>query len=105
MPSNPRADSSHHLMRVRIRKTTFENLQNLADEQSVITGDHVTVSDLVRVACTNHLLVHESLRQLAALGQEVQARLDAGDVLILPGHGVILGGPNCGSEDDGDEDE
>jgi hypothetical protein len=92
MPSNPHADSSYHLMRVRIRKTVFERMQDLAEEQSTVSGSHVTVSDLVRAACINHLLVHEGLRQLEALGQEVQARLEAGDVLILPGHGPILGG-------------
>jgi hypothetical protein len=54
----------HHLMRVRIRKSIFEKLQEVAEEESERTGEHVTVSDLVRAACYNYLLVHESVRQL-----------------------------------------
>lgn len=54
----------HHLMRVRIRKTIYQKLQEVAEEEADRTGEHVTVSDLVRAACYNFLLVHESLRQL-----------------------------------------
>ena len=54
----------HHLMRVRIRKGIFELLQEAAEEESDKTGDHVTVSDLVRAACYNYLLIHASLRRL-----------------------------------------
>lgn len=54
----------HHLMRVRIRKNIFEKLKDVADEESELTGEHVTVSDLVRAACYNYLLVHESVRRL-----------------------------------------
>jgi hypothetical protein len=51
-------------MRVRIRKNIFEKLQEVAEEETDRTGEHVTVSDLVRAACYNYLLVHESVRQL-----------------------------------------
>jgi hypothetical protein len=54
----------HHLMRVRIRKKIFEKLQEVAEEESDRTGEHVTVSDLVRAACYNYLLIHDSVRQL-----------------------------------------
>lgn len=54
----------HHLMRVRIRKSIFFKLQDVAEEESERTGEHITVSDLVRAACYNHLLMHESIRQL-----------------------------------------
>lgn len=54
----------HHLMRVRIRKNIFDRLQDLADEESDRSGEHVTVSDIVRVACYNHLLIHDSVKQL-----------------------------------------
>lgn len=54
----------HHLMRVRIRKLIFEKLQEVAEEESERTGEHVTVSDLVRAACYNYLLIHESVRRL-----------------------------------------
>jgi len=36
----------HHLMRVRIRKTIFEEMQELAEEESERSGEHVTVSDI-----------------------------------------------------------
>jgi hypothetical protein len=63
----------HHLMRVRISKTIFNRLQEVADEECVKTGEHVTVSDLVRAACYNFLLLHESVRQLeAAMLQDVE---------------------------------
>lgn len=54
----------HHLMRVRIRKQIFELLQEVAEEEAEKTGEHVTVSDLVRAACYNYLLIHESVRRL-----------------------------------------
>jgi len=54
----------HHLMRVRIRKQIFRQLQELAEDESDRTGEHVTVSDLVRVACYNYLLIHDSLQRL-----------------------------------------
>lgn len=56
--------SGHHLMRVRIRKNIFDKLQEVAEEESKRIGEHVTVSDLVRAACYNHLLIHESMKRL-----------------------------------------
>lgn len=53
-----------HLMRTRIRKSMYERLQEVAEEESDLRGEHVTVSDLVRAACYNYLLTHESLRRL-----------------------------------------
>lgn len=54
----------HHLMRVRIRKTIFRRLQDVAEEEAERTGEHVTVSDLVRAACYNYLMTHEAVREL-----------------------------------------
>ena len=54
----------HHLLRVRIRRSIFEQLQAAAGEESERTGEHVTVSDLVRAACYNYLLIHEAVRKL-----------------------------------------
>lgn len=65
-----KALAGHHLMRVRIRKTIFDKLKEVAAEESVRTGESVTVSDLVRAACYNYLLVHESCRQLEAINGE-----------------------------------
>jgi hypothetical protein len=57
----------HHLMRVRIRKSIFHSMQLLAEEKTMQSGEHVTVSDIVRAACYNYLLVEESLRRLECL--------------------------------------
>lgn len=54
----------HHLLRVRIRKSIFDKLQDTAEEETSRTGEHVTVSDLVRVACYNYLLIHEAVQRL-----------------------------------------
>lgn len=51
-------------MRVRLRKAIFERLQQTAEEETALTGEHVTVSDIVRSACYNYLLAHESLRRI-----------------------------------------
>jgi hypothetical protein len=57
-------NDKHHLMRVRMRKTIFDRLQEVAEEESERTQQHVTVSDLVRHACYNFLLAHEGVRRL-----------------------------------------
>lgn len=53
-----------HLMRVRIRRSIFNMLQDAADEEAENMGETVTVSDLVRAACYNYLLVRESLKRI-----------------------------------------
>ena len=88
-----RADSRHHLMRVRIRKNVFERLQEVAEEQSCVTGENVTVSDLVRMACLNYLHVYEQLERLQSMPQllaEMPERFAEGDVLIVPLPGLTL---------------
>jgi hypothetical protein len=62
--------AGHHLMRVRIRKTIFDKLKEVAEEETIRTGESVSVSDLVRSACYNYLLVHESVNQLEAIAGE-----------------------------------
>lgn len=57
----------HHLLRVRIRKSIFKRLQEVAQEESAKTGDHVTVSDLVRAACYNYLLIHDAVQKLETM--------------------------------------
>ena len=60
----PKELVGHHLLRVRIRKSIFDKLQDTADEESSRTGEHVTVSDLVRAACYNYLLIHDAVQRL-----------------------------------------
>ena len=57
----------HHLLRVRIRKKIFTDLKEIAEEQSERSGTHVTVSDLVRSACYNYILLQDSIRKLEVL--------------------------------------
>lgn len=72
----------HHLMRVRIRKNIFRKLKEVAEEETLRTGEHVTVSDLVRAACYNYLLIHDSLQRLE---NAPDLELEEGDeVLIIP---------------------
>lgn len=70
----------HHLMRVRIRKAIFHQLQEVAEEESGRTGEHVTVSDLVRAACYNYLLIHESVRRLE---HTPPAFLEGEEILVI----------------------
>jgi len=57
----------HHLLRVRIRKKIFEALRDAAEEEAIVTGEYVTVSDLVRAACYNYLLMREAMQNLENL--------------------------------------
>ena len=57
----------HHLLRVRIRKRIFDALRDAAYEEAARTGEHVTVSDLVRAACYNYLLMREAIQNLENL--------------------------------------
>ncbi len=65
----------HHLMRVRIRKGIFEKLEQVANEESLRTNEHVTVSDLVRAAVYNFLLLHESVRKLESISETMDGEL------------------------------
>ena len=72
----------HHLLRVRIRRGIFDKLQDTAEEESSRTGEHVTVSDLVRAACYNYLLMHEAVQRLENSNQDM---LD--EVLVITSSG------------------
>ena len=56
--------SLHHLMRVRIRTTTFEELKKIAKDESDRSGEYTSVSDLVRVALTNWIGTHRATQRL-----------------------------------------
>lgn len=59
-----------HLLRVRIRKSIWDRLQLAADDESERSGEHVTVSDLVRAAFVDLLLKHEALKRLENAPEE-----------------------------------
>jgi hypothetical protein len=59
MPSqNP--DPSFHLLRVRVRKGVFARLQEVAQEETSLTGEYTTVSDIVRSAIFDWLTTHDA---------------------------------------------
>jgi hypothetical protein len=64
-PQNSLTNSTHHLMRVRIRTQTFDRLAEIARAESRRSGDHTTVSDLVRAALTDYITVYDSTTKLA----------------------------------------
>ena len=72
----PKAHVGHHLLRVRIRRRIFEHMQGVAEYESDRTGEHVTVSDLVRQACVNLLILHETMRALHDLPDLLNVALD-----------------------------
>jgi len=47
-------------MRVRVRVRIFDRLRDIAQEESKMTGDHTSVSDLVRAALSDWIRVYES---------------------------------------------
>jgi hypothetical protein len=51
-------------------------MQEVAEYESDRTGEHVTVSDLVRQACVNLLLMHETMRVLYELPDLLDPELD-----------------------------
>ena len=56
----PTKESYHHLMRVRIRKSVFEKLRDIAKKESGQTGEYVSVSDIVRSSLLNWLQTYEA---------------------------------------------
>lgn len=78
-PSPPSTTGSptHHLMRVRVRTQTFDRLAEIASAETRRSGDHTTVSDLVRAALTDYITVYDSTSKLA-LFQNDPARKPVG---------------------------
>ena len=56
--------SLHHLMRVRVRKSVFSRLQDIAKSESGASGEYTSVSDIVRAAILNWIQTHESTERL-----------------------------------------
>lgn len=65
MPSKS-PDSSFHLLRVRVKKQHFYELQAAAMEETHLTGEYTTVSDLVRSAIMDWLHINASAKRLAS---------------------------------------
>jgi hypothetical protein len=61
-------------MRVRVRTRIFDRLRDIAHDESKLTGDHTSVSDLVRAALSDWIRVHESTECLYDLQQSEDRR-------------------------------
>jgi hypothetical protein len=59
--------ATHHLMRVRVRTRVFNRLREIAEIESERTGEHTSVSDLVRSALADYINVYDTADRLAAL--------------------------------------
>lgn len=65
---------THHLMRVRVRSRVFSRLREIAENETTRTGDHTSVSDLVRAALSDYINVYETTARLAALQTSLTGR-------------------------------
>ena len=54
----------HHLMRVRIHKSIFCRLQDIAIQETHINGEYTSVSDLVRAALRSWIQTYEAAQRL-----------------------------------------
>jgi hypothetical protein len=61
-------------MRVRVRTRIFDRLREIAGEESKHTGDHTSISDLVRAALSDWIRVYESTECLYELQQSTDYR-------------------------------
>lgn len=82
MPSKS-PDSSFHLLRVRVKKQHFYELQAAAMEETHLTGEYTTVSDLVRSAIMDWLHINASAKRLASQ-TEVMKKVFVPSPLSLP---------------------
>lgn len=58
-------NATHHLMRVRIRSRVFARLQEIAVTETARSGEHTSVSDLVRAALSDYINVYDTTSRLA----------------------------------------
>lgn len=70
----PIPPSTHHLMRVRVRCRIFGRLREIARVESRKTGNHTSVSDLVRAALSDWIRIYESTTVLYGLQGHEDAR-------------------------------
>lgn len=74
METRPSLPPTHHLMRVRVRTRIFDRLRVIAATESKITGDHTSISDLVRAALSDWIRVYESTEILYQLQESQDER-------------------------------
>ena len=59
--------ATHHLMRVRVRTRVFNRLREIAEIETDKTGEHTSVSDLVRSALSAYITVYDATDKLDQL--------------------------------------
>jgi hypothetical protein len=59
--------ATHHLMRVRVRTRVFNRLREIAEIETDKSGEHTSVSDLVRSALSDYISVYDSTSKLDQL--------------------------------------
>ena len=63
----PSQTNLHHLMRVRVHKSLFARLQNIAENETNGKGEYTSVSDLVRSAIRSWIQTYETTERLKLL--------------------------------------
>lgn len=98
-----------HLMRVHVRLSMWRELQQLAQDETDRRQETVTVSDLVRAACTNHIKYCQARQQLEnLLSPEADAWLDEFTELFADEDAAFVEidtRSEEGEEDDDDDNE
>jgi len=56
--------SNHHLVRVRMNKKLFERLREIAQNETEVTGEFVSVSDIIRSACLIWKQTYETTKRI-----------------------------------------
>jgi hypothetical protein len=59
-----KSTSNHHLVRVRMNKKLFEHLRQIAQTETEITGEFVSVSDIIRSACLIWKQTYETTKRI-----------------------------------------
>jgi Arc/MetJ-type ribon-helix-helix transcriptional regulator len=67
LPSTIDINNLHHLMRVRVHKSLFSRLQDIATEETSGTGEYTSVSDLVRSAIRSWIQTYETAERLRSM--------------------------------------
>ena len=62
----------HHLLRVRMRTSRFQQLQAIAERESKDSGNYVSVSDIVRIAIDNWLQTYNSTQRLQEALEKIE---------------------------------
>ena len=60
----------HHLLRVRMKTSRFQKLQDIAETETKDSGNYISVSDIVRIAIENWLQTYEAQQRVKKAMEE-----------------------------------